>query len=61
MKTKGKEKEKKRRKEKSEEKKDIPGIELRTSDTAGQSFTTRPRGTQTGICRNFIIKAFEPY
>ena len=47
MKTKRKEKEKKRRKEtiRSEEKKDMPGIELATFDTPSQGFTTRPRGT----------------
>ena len=58
MKTKGKETEKKRRKE---EKIVMPETELRTSDTPSQSFTTRPRGTHARICRNFIIKTFEPY
>ena len=63
MKTKGKETEKKRHKEekRSEEKKVMPGIELKTSETPSQSFTTRPRATHTRICRNVIIKTFEPY
>ena len=42
MKTKGKEEEKKEEKKRSEEKKVMSGIELRTSDTPNQSFTTRP-------------------
>ena len=63
MKTKRKEKGNKRRKEKkrSEEKKVMSGIEPGTFDVPGQSFTTRPRGTHKLICRNFIIKTFEPY
>ena len=52
-----------RRKEKkrSEEKKVMPGIETGTFDTPGQSFTHRPCGTTRKVCRNFIIKTFEPY
>ena len=46
MKTKRKEKEKKEEeKKRSEGKKVMPGIELRTFDASGQSFTTRPCGT----------------
>ena len=59
MKTKGKEKEKKDEKKRSEDKKAISGIELWTSDTPSQSFTTRPRGPHTTLYRNFIIKTFE--
>ena len=57
MKTKRKEREKKRRKEKkrSKEKKVMPGIEL------GPSTHRATWKTQKIICRNFIIKTFEPY
>ena len=63
MKTKRKEKVKKRRKEKkrSEKKKVIPGIEQGAFDVSARSFTTRLRGTHNLVCRNFIIKTFEPY
>ena len=63
MKTKRKEKEKKRRKEKkrSEENKVLPGFELELLGAPSKSFATRPRGTHRKICRNFIIKTFEPY
>ena len=46
MKTKRKEKVKKEEKKRSEEKKVMRGIEPRTFDVPGRSFTTRPRGTQ---------------
>ena len=64
MKTKGRETEKKKKgkeEKRSEEKKVMPGIELRTSDTPSKSFTSRLRRAHTRICRNFIIKTFEPY
>ena len=61
MKTKRKEIVKKEEKKRSVEKKVIHEIEPRTFDVPGLSFTTRPRGTRKLVCRNFIIKTFEPY
>ena len=61
MKTKRKEKVKKEEKKRSEEKKVMRGIEPRTFDVQGRSFTTRPRGTHKRICQTVIIKTFEPY
>ena len=60
MKTKGKEAEKKKDEKKRREK---GYARDRTQDLrhASQSFTTRLRGTHTKMCRNFIIKTFEPY
>ena len=52
MKTNRKEKERKEEKKRSEVKKVIPGIELRAFDALGQSFTTRPRGTNAKVRRN---------
>ena len=61
MKTKRKEKEKNEEKKRSEEKTVMPGIEIRTFDPQGQSFTTKPRGTHKQSCRNVTIKTFQPY
>ena len=61
MKTKRKEKVKKEEKKRSEEKKVLSGIEPEPYDVPGRSFTTSPRGTHKLVCRNFIIKTFEPY
>ena len=64
MKTKRKEKEKKKRrkeKKRSEENKVLPGFELELLGAPSESFATRPRGMHRKICRNFIIKTFEPY
>ena len=54
-------KKKKGKKKRSEENQVMTGIEFGTFDAPGQSFTTRPRGTNKYIDRNFIIKTFESY
>ena len=39
----------------------MPGTEPGTFAELGGSITTKTRGTQKLIGRNFIIKTFEPY
>ena len=56
MKTKRKEKEKNEEKKRSEEKTVMPGIEIRTFDAQGQSFTTRPRGTHKQDVEMLLLK-----
>ena len=52
---------KRKEKKRSEEKKVMPGIELRIFDALDQSFTIRPRETHEDGRPNFTIKTFEPH
>ena len=52
---------KRKEKKRSEDNKVLPRFELELLGAPSESFATRPRGTHRKICRNFIIKTFEPY